>query len=41
MSAVPKRRRLGRSEEEEREKGEEKANDDAVEHRPRTRVGFS
>jgi hypothetical protein len=40
MSAVPERGGLGRSEEKEWEEGKEKADDDAIEHRPRTRVAF-
>ena len=40
MSAVPECGGLGPSEEKEREEGEEKADDDAVEHRPPARVAL-
>jgi len=40
MSAVEECGGLRASEEKEREEGEEKADDDAVEHGPRTRVAL-
>jgi hypothetical protein len=40
MSAVPECGGLGPSEEKEREEGEEKADDDAVQHRPPARVAL-
>ena len=41
MSVVPECSGLGRSEEKEREEGEEEAEDDAVEHRACARVALS
>jgi len=40
MSVVPECGGLGRSEEKEREEGEEKADDDAVKHRACARVAL-
>ena len=40
MTAVPECGGLGRSEEEQREEGEEKADDDAIEHRACARVAL-